>query len=368
MPPAGSSMPPPGSSMPPGLESGAYAASASPISRSLRMLKTQLNFAVGQREEDPERAWLEAVSVRERLETVAEGVKGDPLLVADVERFRSRLMEQLKKLTRDIGDEVVAPLYSWVDLVRQRARLESEVETARLHVAEARASRGAPPAGGPSTAEEAVGAVESAEKELQWWKSETPPLPQPEALVVWTESGGDALRPGLPLDPQRVRSRGVAARALIEPLRGTPLGLAPYAGSKVELAVLPSVGAVAVLSVMFAFARAGPHLALSALAALACGTFGVAAVASIHARRRATTERRAAIDVVWHHTFFTEQATSIDLEVGWMRALSAALRARKAFDAHKAEGGQLAELAKWRPDLEPVVGEVAKSSLAPGAL
>jgi hypothetical protein len=64
---------------------------------------------------------------------------------------------------------------------------------------------------------------------------------------------------------------------------------------------------------------------------------------------------------------FTEQAAALELEVGWLRTLSAALRARGAFDAHKAEGGQLAELASWRPDLEAAVVEVAKSSLvAPG--
>jgi len=351
--------------MPPGGASGAYAAHQNPISATLRMLKTQLNLAVGQREEDPERAWLEAVSVRERLETLAESATGDPLLMVDVERFRSKLMETLKKLMRDIGDEVVAPLYSWVDLVRQRGRLESQVETARQHVAEARASRGAPPSGGPTTAEDALAALESAEKELAWWKSETPPLPTLEAAAVWTEMGGDALRPTLPLDPERVRARGIAARAIIGPLRGRPLGVTPYAGSRTELAVLPSTGAIAMLSSMFAFARSGPHMALSALAVVACGSFGAAAFGSIHARRRAGSERRAALDVVWHHTFFTEQAQSIDLEIGWMRALATALRARKAFDVHKGEGGQLAELAKWRPDLEPVIGEVAKSSLAP---
>src|SRR5208283_5536360 len=77
MPPSGySSMPPPG-----GLgASGAYAASQNPVHRSLRLLKTQLNLAIGQREEDPERAWLEAVSVRERLEVLAETASEDELL------------------------------------------------------------------------------------------------------------------------------------------------------------------------------------------------------------------------------------------------------------------------------------------------
>jgi hypothetical protein len=67
---------------------------------------------------------------------------------------------------------------------------------------------------------------------------------------------------------------------------------------------------------------------------------------------------------VWHFTFFSEQSAALELEVGWLRALVAALRARRAFDAHRGEGGQLVELAQWRPDLEPFVAEVAKSSVA----
>lgn len=122
-PPSVYSVPPAGASMPPGAlsqsgafsASGAYSASTNPASRALRMLKTQLNLAVGQREEDPERAWLELVSVRERVADVAEGAREDPLLAADVDRFRQRLDEQIGKLTREVGDEVVAPLYSWLE-------------------------------------------------------------------------------------------------------------------------------------------------------------------------------------------------------------------------------------------------------------
>ena len=79
MAPATYSLPPLGASVPPGplgasgafSASGTYGAAQNPVSRALRMLKTQLNMAVGQREEDPERAWLELVSVRERLHDVA---------------------------------------------------------------------------------------------------------------------------------------------------------------------------------------------------------------------------------------------------------------------------------------------------------
>ncbi len=370
MPPPGySSMPPPGySSMPPpgGLAtSGAYAASQNPVHRALRMLKTQLNLAIGQREEDPERAWLEAVSVRERLEALVETSSEDELLRADVERFRHRLEEQVKKLTRDIGDEVVAPLYSWVDLLRQREKLEAEVETARGRVAEARASRGASRSPPLATLDEGVAALDARESELKVWRTDTSPAPPPVALAMWAEAGGNALRASLPSDPQVVRDRGAAARPIVDVMNARPLEVTSYAGSRLELAVLPATGAAALLSSMFAFSLHGAHIGLSAMAVIACGSFGAAAMASVEGRRRAAAERRAALDLVWFHTLFTEQAASLELEVGWLRALVAGLRALQAFDAHKGEGGQLAELAKWRPDLKEVVADVAKSSLVP---
>ena len=157
----------------------------------------------------------------------------------------------------------------------------------------------------------------------------------------------------------------MAALALVEAVHARPAGAINYAGSRLELAVLPAAGAAALLSSMFAFARQGDHVALSALAVIACGSFGAAAMASVQARRRLTSERQAAIDLVWFHTLFAEQSASLELEVGWLRALAAALRARAAFDGHKGEGGQLGELAKWRPDLTEVVADVAKSSIVP---
>ena len=367
------SLPPLGASVPPGplaasgafSASGAYGAAQNPVSRALRLLKTQLNLAVGQREEDPERAWLELVSVRERLHDVAEGAKDDPLLLADVARFEGRLEEQIDKLTSDVGDEVVAPLYSWVDLLRQRARLDAAVESASARVAEARASRGAVATPAPTGDEEANAAFAAAEKELAWWRSESPPLPSPEAQSVWQDAGGDAMRPRLPVDPQLVRARGLASHRLLARAReeGRVPGAVPYAGSKLELVLLPTFGATALLVSMFALASTQARGPLGVLSALGWLAFAAVIAVSVLARQRADSERRAAVDAVWHHLLFTEQASALDLEVGWLRALSAALRARRAFDAHKAEGGQLAELASWRPDLEPVVIEVAKSSL-----
>jgi len=364
MPPPGSSTPPPGTASGAYSLSGAYPTSQNAVHRALRLLKTQLNLAIGQREEDPERAWLEAVSVRDRLETLAPDASEDAILQADVDRFRGKLEQQLKKLTRDVGDEVVAPLYSWVDLLRQRDRLELEVETARSRVLEARASRGAPSSPHLATVEDAVTALEAREGELQVWRGEPLPSPPPEALAVWAESGGDVVRASMPVDPQVVRARGLAAIAVVEAARARPAG-SGYAGSRVELVVLPSAGAAALLSSMFAFAREGAHIALSALAVIACGSFGAAVMASVQARRRITGERQAALDLVWFQTHFAEQAASLELEVGWLRALSAALRARRAFDTHKGEGGQLDELSKWRPDLTEVVADVAKSSIVP---
>jgi hypothetical protein len=357
-------MPPQGGSIPPGT-SGEYAAASNPVSKALRMLKTQLQLAVGLREEDPERAWLEAVSLRERIPPLAEGAAHDPLLMADVERFRFKLDEALRKLTRDMGDEVIAPLYSWVDLLRQRTRLDDEVETARSRVAEVRASRGAPVGPVLKTEEEATRALEAAERDLAGWQSDVPPEPTAEAMAVWKELNADAHRAAFPTDGSVVRSRGGAARIILEGAQGRPLGESKYVGSVAEFIVLPAVGAGALLSSMLAFARNGPHVLLSAVSVVACGSFGAAIVASIQARRRVVAERRAALDLVWHHMAYVEQAHALDIEVGWLRALQASLRARHAFDSHKGEGGQLAELAKWRPDLEAVVSEVAKSSLAP---
>lgn len=173
------------------------------------------------------------------------------------------------------------------------------------------------------------------------------------------------MRPLLPVDPAIVRTRGLAAHRVLARVRGRAPGAVVYAGSKLELVLLPTFGALALLMSMFALASTQARGPLGVLSALGWLAFAAVIAASVLARQRADSERRAVVDAVWHHLLFTEQASALDLEMGWLRALSAALRARRAFDAHKAEGGQLAELASWRPDLEAVVVEVAKSTLAP---
>jgi hypothetical protein len=347
-----------------GASSGPFSASQNPASRELRLLKTQLTLAVGQREEDPERAWLEAVSVREKLGAVEQTALDDPLLLADVERFRDKLGDQIGALTRDLGDEVLAPLYSWMDLLRQRMQLEHDVETARTRVAEARAARGVAPAPLLLAESDAGGALEVAEAELAWWTSEGPPPPPPNAIVTWTQSGGDALRSVLSADPRVVAARGHAARGLVTRVGTRALGDVRYAGSKLELVLGPALAAAALLSVLFARATLWANHLVDVVAEGAVAFFVAALAASIASRRRGTAERRAGVAWVWHYTLFGEQTAALELEVGWLRALVAAMRARRAFDAHRGEGGQLAELTRWRPDLEPYVAEVAKLSVA----
>jgi hypothetical protein len=284
-----------------------------------------------------------------------------------VDRFRSKLSEQITKLTREVGDEVIAPLYSWVDLVRQRARLDEQVSSAGQRVSEARASRGAPSGVRPSTEDEAVQALAAAERDLVVWGQAVPPAPSPEVQLVWQEVGGDAIRSAFPVDPAIVQARGLAGRVVVARVQGRVPGTVDYVGSKLELVLLPTFGAAALLLSMFALATTQARGVLGVLAALGWVAFAGVIGVSVAARQRGDTERRAALETMWHHVLFSEQASSLELEVGWLRALSTALRARAAFDAHEAEGGQLAELASWRPDLEPVVVEVAKSSLAPPA-
>jgi hypothetical protein len=341
--------------------SGPYSATQNPVSRDLRLLKTQLTLAVGQREEDPERAWLEAVSVREKLVNLEQGMHRDPLLVADVDRFRAKLDEQVTQLTREMGDDLLAPLYSWMDLLTQRSKLEREVDTARGRVAEVRGARGVAPEPIPSNEDAAAGALQAVEEQLRWWKSHTPPAPPPNALVLWTQSGGDALRPSMPSDPAVAGADAREVRAVVTAAGTRALGAVSYAGSKLEMALDPALGALAVLLVVYAHALHGESRARNAMAIVAVLLFFGALAASALSRRRSAAERRAGLAWVWHHTLFAEQASALELEAGWLRALVAALRARRAFDAHKGEGGQLRELARWRPDLEPFVAEAAKS-------
>jgi hypothetical protein len=162
-----------------------------------------------------------------------------------------------------------------------------------------------------------------------------------------------------------VRAQGVAGGAVVATARAGSLGASRHADFRREIVAVAVLGGAALVSLLLAFVRSGSSFGLVTLGMACLGALAVVVVVGVRERRRVRAERRAAIDVVWHHRFCSEQASVLDIEVGWLRALAAALRARGAFDAHQGEGGQLAELATWRPDLEAVVVEVAKSSIAP---
>jgi hypothetical protein len=331
------------------------------------LLKAQLALAVGQREEDPERAWLEALSVREKLAALEAVAGDDPLFAADLERFREKLEENIRKLTGEMGDEVLGPLYSWMDLFKQRERLESNIEMARARVEEARAARGAPSVPCPSQEQDVVVDLHAAEVQLAWWKREAPPPPPPNAVLAWTGSGGDSLRRALPSDPLVIAAKGHAARPIVEAARARPLGDVRYAASTLEVVLSAVLAMSAIGSLLLARAASWQSRRLDLTALVAVGLFLVALTASVASRRHGTAQQRAAIAWVWHYKSFSEQAQALELEVGWLRALVAALRARQAFDAHGGEGGQLIDLARWRPDLEPFVAEAAKARVPRGS-
>jgi hypothetical protein len=123
----------------------------------------------------------------------------------------------------------------------------------------------------------------------------------------------------------------------------------------------------AIGSLLLARAESWRSRRLDVTALVAGGLFLAGLTASIASRRHGAAQSRAGIAWVWHHQSFTEQAAALELEAGWLRALVAALRARQAFDAHDAEGGQLAILARWRPDLEPFIVEAAKTRAPRGS-
>jgi hypothetical protein len=123
----------------------------------------------------------------------------------------------------------------------------------------------------------------------------------------------------------------------------------------------------AIASLLFARAASWQSRRLDLTALVAVAFFLVGLTASIASRRHGAAQRRAGIAWAWHYRYFSEQAAALELEVGWLRALVAALRARQAFEANDGEGGQLIDLARWRPDLEPFVVEAAKTRVQGGS-
>jgi hypothetical protein len=134
-----------------------------------------------------------------------------------------------------------------------------------------------------------------------------------------------------------------------------------------EVVLSACLAVSAIASLLLARSASWHSRRLDLTALVAVGLFLVGLAASIASRRHAAAQRRAGIAWVWHYKYFSEQAAAVELEVGWLRALVAALRARQAFDAHDGEGGQLIDLARWRPDLEPFIAEAAKARMPRGS-
>ena len=336
---------------------------------TLKGWRSQLRWAMTQREEDPARVWLEVISIDERSKR-ALAFANEPEHMAKLQEFRAKLESSIASLTEDLGDENVAPLYSWLDLVRQRRRLAGKIDEARAAVAQARAARASESASiAPNTEDEATEQLGRAQIDLDQWRGATPPEPPPEVRAAWDEAGGDALAPTMPRDPMAVGKRGGEARAIAQRAldAGRVPGKHPWVKSRSELIALPVAGALTLLPALFALAwsgsAAGTVMTGVALASLL--TTATLVAFGAWARALEKKEKRAAIDWVWHHAVYAERARLAELEAGWLRALEGAHKALRSFDAKAGTGGQLRDFEQWRPDLADMVHEVARDTEAP---
>jgi hypothetical protein len=343
---------------------------AHPASKPFRDCRSQLSLAMSQREDDPARVWLELVSIRENASKLPALAHDDAILHQEIERFRAKLEAEIFSLTQEVDDEVLAPLYAWVDLIRRRNRLDRGIIAARNSVKAARASRG-DKSRAPRTEEETASQLEAAMKQQEWWAVSIPPRPSDIELAIWARDSWDAKRASLPEDPKVVQAAGAAARTWLGAV--TPhrvLGKNEYVGSRAELILVPVLGGVAVIASVAALlgassksdASSSAHLSLVPviLAIIAWLAFGTAIGLGLALRRRMKREMDSAVAAVWYFKFFTDQAHAMEIEVGWLRALRDAFHARMTFDESKGEGKQIEELKKWRADLRDFVVEVAK--------
>jgi hypothetical protein len=343
-----------------------------PASRPFRDCRAQVQLALSQREEDPARVWLELVSVRESASQLPEMAKDDPILAEEIDRFRAKLEAEIFALTQEVGDEVLAPLYVWLDLIRRRNKLDREILVARQHVKEARASR-LDGTRAPRTQDESVEQLDVMTKLLESWRASVPPQPSERVMEVW-RLGGWPMRTGeLPQDMEAVRVSGEAARALLSwtPARW-PLGHPPFVGTPYELGAIAGAAVLALAATPLAalgVARGGGAgaVVLAVLAALSWALAAAVVTASLWLRGRGRRELDAAVAAVWHAELHALRLRALDSEVGWLRALLDAFRARRTFDESKAEGKQIEGLKEWRPDLRDFVVEVAKQHDDPRA-
>jgi hypothetical protein len=212
------------------------------------------------------------------------------------------------------------------------------------------------------TEEQVATAIAAVERELAEWKLDAPPPPSGDALAAWQQAEGGAARADLPVDAGVVRSRGRAALAKLRCAPRVAQALTCHPVSNLEQAIVWACGAAALVA--SAVALLAPTLRVGLGMAGAAGWVVVAVIGGrFVAHQRAESVRRAAVDSVRYHTLYTEHVVALDREAGWLLALASALRAQTAFDAHEGEGGQLAQLARWRPDLEPAVVEVARTNI-----
>jgi hypothetical protein len=341
------------------------AARSNPASKPLRDCKAQLGLAMRQREEDPARVWLELVSIRESARKLPPLAHDDPILASDIDKFRAKLEAEIFKLTQEVGDEVLAPLYVWVDLIRRRNTLDREIIAARNNVKQARAARG-DKTRAPRTELESKEHLEKNANELEAWRAALPAAPAPREVAVWEALGYAANRTALAQKGRVIQEQGAAARAALASVpEGRALGMHPYIGSRAELIVGPTIGGAMLLAWLFAgytLAKDGGAgaIALTLFAALLTFALAGAVAGSVVLRQRARREVEHAISSVWYFTFFQEKIEALDIEVGWLRALYASFAARRVFDESRAEGLQIEDLKKWRPDLRDFVVEVAK--------
>jgi hypothetical protein len=326
---------------------------------TLKGWRSQLRWAMTQREEDPARVWLEVISIDERSKQALAGASS-PEHVAELQKFRARLVESIASLTEELGDEKVAPLYSWLDLIRQRRRLVAKITEARATVKQVRALRSPERSATPQTEEEAVAQLAKAQGELAQWKGAMPPEPHAAVLAVWEAEGGDALVDRMTRDPMTVGRRGDEARKMLARVTDHPPGKHPWRGSRKEVISIPIAGGVTLLFAVFATTIGSGPLAI--LAGVTFSVFAALLGFSLFVRRRGRAEIAAAIDWVWHARMYGERTSVAELEAGWLRALVEAFRAVKSFDARAATGGQLRDFEAERPDLAAIVHEVARDT------
>jgi hypothetical protein len=329
---------------------------------TLKGWRSQLRWAMIQREEDPARVWLEVISIDERSK-YALGRADDPKQINELRAFRGKLEESVASLTEELGDEKLAPLYSWLDLVRQRRRIGARIDEARAAVAQARALRSSEAARTPKSEEGAAEQLARAQGELAQWQQATPPAPPPAVVDAWNAQGGEALVPSMPRDPMAVGRRGDAARRVLARRGGGTPGRHPWHGSKAERIGIPAAAVGALVFALRMFAGGGGGMA--ALTAVCLTALGALVARSVLVRRLERAELAAAVDWVWHARMYGERTRFAELEAGWLRALVDAHRALQSFDARPGTGGQLRDFERERPDLAPIVHEVVRDTEPP---